>query len=411
MKRLLRPLISGTTWRRFSFLVVGGAIFIPFLVLYVAFLSLFGNNGAHHGWTLALLIMLGIAGFVVMLVLAGLFPVVRALEGAFTKELVGAPEVLGEDRSWPARAKAAAWFAAHVITGAAYGIACIGAPSVAIWTFVVPFHERPAAERGDLAPITNSHWVWLLPVGGVLLTLGFLYGTVLLGKIAARLAPHALGPSAQERIEAVERRADALAERNRLARELHDSVGHALSIVTVQASAAARVLDQDPQFAKQALGAIEESARTALEDLDHVLGLLREEERSRRTPQRTLKDLDELLGNTGLPITVDCEGDLERIPAAVSREAYRIVQEGLTNVAKHAGHVPVSLRLAARTAELELDLTNPRGPALPGSRGLGGRGLNGLQERVSVLRGRMWAGPEADLWRVSVTIPITRGTT
>lgn len=100
---------------------------------------------------------------------------------------------------------------------------------------------------------------------------------VVAGALLSRAAPWFLGPSAAERIAAMESEAVKLAERNRLARELHDSVGHALSVVTLQAGAAGRVLDSDPAFAREALGAIEESARAALEDLDHVLGLLRDD--------------------------------------------------------------------------------------------------------------------------------------
>jgi Histidine kinase len=99
-----------------------------------------------------------------------------------------------------------------------------------------------------------------------------------LSKIAARL----LGLSAAERIEQLERRTDRLVERNRLARELHDSVGHALSVVTIQAGAGRRTLRTDPDFTEQALLAIEESARSALDELDHVLGDRRAEHRAAR---------------------------------------------------------------------------------------------------------------------------------
>ena len=91
-----------------------------------------------------------------------------------------------------------------------------------------------------------------------------------------------------------------LAERNRLARELHDSVGHALSIVTVQAGAAGRVLGGDPEFARQALTAIETSARNGLRDLDHVLGLLRDDAAS-RAPTPTLADLQRLVDSSRAP--------------------------------------------------------------------------------------------------------------
>jgi signal transduction histidine kinase len=246
-----------------------------------------------------------------------------------------------------------------------------------------------------------------VPAAGLLALLLLVHLVVACGALLARLAPALLGPTAAERLAELERRTELLAERNRLARELHDSVGHALSVVTLQASAAGRVLDSDPEFARTALGAIEESARAALTDLDHVLGLLREE-RHERTPQWTLADLPRLLETAGVTVESTVEGQLAAVPPAVSREAYRIVQEGLTNVLRHAGKVPVALRLVACDDRLELDLENPLGERA-GSRAGGGHGLRGMRERVTVLHGQMTAGADDGRWRVSVRIPLRTG--
>jgi signal transduction histidine kinase len=202
----------------------------------------------------------------------------------------------------------------------------------------------------------------------------------------------------------------ALAERNRLARELHDSVGHALTVTTLQAGAAARVLDTDPAFAAKALDAIAEAGRAALADLDHVLGLLREGPAGGaedRAPQPDLGGLAALVDgarSAGVPVELRCEGVTEAVPRAVSREAYRIVQEGLTNALRHAGPVPVAVRVAVRADAVELELTNPLGRG-PSRRG-GGRGLAGMRERVGVLRGELTAGTDGDLWRVAARLPL-----
>jgi signal transduction histidine kinase len=227
------------------------------------------------------------------------------------------------------------------------------------------------------------------------------------------VAPRLLGPSRAERLAAelaqVRAAGRRMAERNRLARELHDSVGHALTVTTLQAGAAARVLDSDPAFVARALEAIAEAGRTALDELDHVLALLRDggPGEGPRAPQPDLADLDGLLAGTrsaGLPVTAHVDGDPAAVPAAVSREAFRIVQEGLTNALRHAGRVPVDLRVDVGDDRLDLELTNPLGTSDP-SGGGGGRGLTGMRERVGVLRGDLTAGPDGDAWRVAVRLP------
>ena len=99
-------------------------------------------------------------------------------------------------------------------------------------------------------------------------------------------------------------------------------------------------------------------------------------------------------------------GTIERVPRAVSEEAYRIVQECLTNAARHAGRVPVTLRLAAGADQLTIEAANPLGT---GGGGAGGRGLRGIAERVAVLRGRVTAGPEDGRWVVRVALPLRAG--
>ena len=205
----------------------------------------------------------------------------------------------------------------------------------------------------------------------------------------ASLAPTFLGPSPADRVAQLEHQKDQLIERNRLARELHDSVGHALTVTTVQAGAAKRLLDTDPEFARRALTAIEETGRAALEDLDHVLGLLRDEATA-RTPQRTLDDLGALLDSTrdaGVEVRAEVGDGVGDVPPVVSREAYRIIQEGLTNALRHAGKVPITLRLTVGSQRLELEMINPIGESAP-TRASGGRGLAGIRERVTILGGR-----------------------
>ncbi|WSG19396.1 histidine kinase [Nonomuraea sp. NBC_01738] len=242
------------------------------------------------------------------------------------------------------------------------------------------------------------------------------------GALLARAATALLGPTPAERLASAEEHARTLAERNRLARELHDSVGHALSVVTLQATAAGRLLDLHAEDAAEAAGtegaegespgderlgsartaveAIEQVARAALEDLDHVLGVLRESAAG-TAPQPTLADLDELVRGSGARVRAEV-GDVRGVPAVVSREAYRLLQEALTNAIKH-GQGPVRLAAAVRDEALTLEVGNVS--AARAGHG-GGRGLDGMRERVRLLRGDMRAGPQGGEWQVSITLPL-----
>ncbi|WP_461031090.1 sensor histidine kinase, partial [Streptomyces sparsus] len=149
-----------------------------------------------------------------------------------------------------------------------------------------------------------------------------------------------------DRLAAAEARAAELARRNRLARDLHDSIGHSLSAVTLQAGAARRVLDRDVEFARRALTAIEHTAGTAVAELDRVLGMLREDDEPAASARPTLADLGELLEQTraaGADLRCTTSEHLGELDPAVSEHAYRVVQEGLSNVLRHAGAGPVRL--------------------------------------------------------------------
>jgi signal transduction histidine kinase len=190
-------------------------------------------------------------------------------------------------------------------------------------------------------------------------------------------------------------------ERARIARELHDVVAHRVGLMVLHAGAL-EVSLADPAAAEQA-GLVRRTGREALEELRQVLGVLREhDDAAPLDPQPTLADLDRLAQQSrdaGMPVTVAVEGEPRRLPATVERAAYRLVQEALTNVHKHArnassevavGYGPDCLEVAVRNA------APPGGPhpglALPG----GGHGLVGLRERVTLLGGTFQAGPRLD---------------
>jgi signal transduction histidine kinase len=251
--------------------------------------------------------------------------------------------------------------------------------------------------------IAHPHWSYGLLAPLPLLAL--YAGVVGLGKLVTALARRLLGPSAAERLAALEERTEQLLERNRIARELHDSIGHALTVAVVQAGAARAAGDAD--FTARALSAIEETGRTALEDLERVLGVLREADRPVGS-RPTLGDADRLLESaraSGAKVDAEVSGPLERVPGPVSREGYRILQESLTNVLRHAGPVPVRVRMSVVDGMLDLEVRNPLDA---GVRGPGrGSGLRGIRERAALLGGRARTGPDEGEWRVHVSLPLS----
>ncbi|MFE3877169.1 sensor histidine kinase [Kitasatospora sp. NPDC059146] len=248
---------------------------------------------------------------------------------------------------------------------------------------------------GRSVSVADGGWSWAVAVVCVLLAVA---GCAAVAAALRWLAPRLLGPSAAERLAQAAERERRLAERNRLAHELHDSIGHTLTAATIQAAVAGEVLDADPVTARAAMRSIEESTRAALEDLDYVLGVLREEEAG-TAPTRTLADLPELLDrlrHAGAVAEPELSGDLAQVPGTISRAAYRILQEGLTNALRHGAGGPITVRVAAGPDALELRVVNQVG-AVAGA-GVGGfptsgHGLPGLAERVRLLHGEFEAGP------------------
>jgi signal transduction histidine kinase len=202
-------------------------------------------------------------------------------------------------------------------------------------------------------------------------------------------------------------------ERARMARELHDIVGHALNLMVVQASGALRVFDSKPELVRDALGSIESSGREALSDMERMLGVLRAtDSQSAPGPQPGLAQLTSLAANiseAGIQVDVKLEGDQLEVPASVDLSAYRIVQEALTNCLKHSGasHASVTVRYGPDDLEVEV-VDNGRGAATPqGRAGSGGRGQLGMRERAALFGGEITIGPVSPSggYRVRALLP------
>ncbi|MEV2248837.1 histidine kinase [Streptomyces sp. NPDC049970] len=222
-----------------------------------------------------------------------------------------------------------------------------------------------------------------------------------------------------ERTREEEARRRVAEERLRIARDLHDVVAHHIALVNVQAGVAAHVMDKRPDQAKEALAHVREASRSALNELRATVGLLRQsgDPEAPTEPAPGLAVLDALVDtfrNAGLPVEVACTDPDSPLPAAVDLAAYRIIQEALTNVRKHAGtgtKAEVSVVRVGETAEVTV-LDDGRGAdARTGPADGGGHGLIGMRERVTALGGTLTAGPRyGGGFRVHAILPVTSRT-
>ncbi|GAA2446068.1 hypothetical protein GCM10010191_73760 [Actinomadura vinacea] len=219
----------------------------------------------------------------------------------------------------------------------------------------------------------------------------------------------------QARLHAERLRAQAAAqavtaERLRIARELHDGVAHSIGIIALQAGAARRVLDTQPEGAREALASIEDAGRETLSGLRRMLGALRHAEPLDAAPG--LSDVDRLAAATtaaGVHVDVRWRGEPRPLPPEIDVSAYRIVQEAVANVVRHAGTRSCQVAIEHRDGELAIEVldgghAHQRGPGRTEGTGYG---LVGIRERVGLLRGEFSAGPRPEGgFRVAARLPV-----
>lgn len=199
--------------------------------------------------------------------------------------------------------------------------------------------------------------------------------------------------SEAERTREQEAQRRASEERLRIARELHDVLGHSLSVINVRAGVAAHVIEQQPEDARDALEAIRATSKQALEDLRSTLGAFpHTEQPAPRRPTPTIAHLDELvrpIEQAGIPVEVSTSGAVAPLPAAVDRAAYRIVQESLTNILRHAHADRAAVILDYGPDDLTLEITDTGTVRVPRDRLERGRGVAGMRERATAMGGRL----------------------
>jgi signal transduction histidine kinase len=197
-------------------------------------------------------------------------------------------------------------------------------------------------------------------------------------------------------------------ERLHIAQELHDVVAHSMGVIAVQAGVGAHVIDTDPEEAKKSLEAIAQTSRSTLTEIRRMLGVLREDDGTSYTPAPGLADLDRLVqdvAGAGVEVDVSTQGTPAPLPPGVDLTAYRIVQEALTNVLKHAGPARATVTIGYDPGALRLEVVDD-GRGVNGRATPGGHGLLGMRERVAVYGGSLESGPRAGGgFRVAVRLP------
>ena len=272
-------------------------------------------------------------------------------------------------------------------------------PSLLVATFSVGLHVRPLrrAVAAGLVPVVAmtvtllaGAWSGDPQPGDLVFLLFFVGGTWSIGRLVRMRAAQADAAAELGAAAAV------AAERARIARELHDIVAHSISVVSVQAAAADAYLERDPAQAREHLDAVRRTARDALGEMRRLCGVLREDTAD-LLPQPTLERVCELVAEArgaGVELALIEEGERADLPPGLDLAAFRILQEALTNVRKHAGAVSAAVRIAYRRGGVDLEVRNAPGPGLgePGS----GHGIAGMRERARIYGGHVDARTEPD---------------
>ncbi|WP_424923894.1 sensor histidine kinase [Actinophytocola oryzae] len=300
------------------------------------------------------------------------------------------------------------------------GLASAITSCVALYTLVAYVSRRAAllyVAVNVVITLVQTPWQyphdWVVTLIFVILATGFSWA---LGEFNG--ARRAYNAEVERRLRLLETERDQQAriavaeERARIARELHDVVAHAVSVMVVQADGAAYAVHSQPELAERAVKTISSTGREALTELRRLLGVLRSDQASsERTPQpgtQSLSDLAARVRTVGLPVQLDIVGNVDDLPAGVGLGIYRIVQEALTNSLKHAGHGSSATVRVERTGDrVDLSIVD-NGYRVAGTLvGVsGGNGLIGMRERALVFGGTLEAGPRpSGGWQVRASLP------
>lgn len=321
--------------------------------------------------------------------------------------------VLAVRRRWPVAVFAVTGVASMVYYALDYpdGPGWLGL-FVAIYTFTSLGDGRRSLLTAGLG-IAALAGVWLIAgadieppaaIGWVFFRIGASVMSAALGESVR--SRRVIAADALARAEVAERtrdqqtRASVDSERLRIAREVHDTVAHAIAIINVQSGVTAHVLDKRPEQARKTLEAIEQTSSQALQEMRAILGVLRDDDDG-RVPHPGLGQIDELAAKAreaGLEVDLETCSSPPPVSGAVGSAVYRILQESITNVLRHVGPTKVTITLDYRADSVQIDVRDegrrgPPGPVHGTARDSAGRGITGMRERCRLLGGELAAGP------------------
>jgi signal transduction histidine kinase len=402
-----------SVWGGVAHVLLAIALCLPL----VAAAAMIGVSVAQHPTVLNvwLLTLVGI-GFLALVVWASLLRPVRQVEVSTARVLLDHDDATLPDVRWPSawasRRRGAAWLALLIGLGLVAGAAILYLVPFGIGLLSFPLSGDSTVDWAVVGRESHTgagwHAIWLVVPG--VLALALCLGIVrAASRLLVALAPRVLGPTLIERVGIAADRERALAHANTVARDLHDQLGHTLTAMTVQATAARRLLATDPQGADRALAAVEDLGRGAQEVVDGVVRTLRDGAQGGiEVPGETV----DLVGAAralaqasplDVEIVVPAELPVDRTCADTARA---VIREGLTNATRH-GTGSATLRLVSSEQSVCIELRNPirRGGPAPPQRA----GLDGLQERVLLADGQITAGPEGgESWLLTARVPFSR---
>ncbi len=427
LMRYFAVLWSGRTFKAYAYLLLALPLGIAYVVYTITLLSL--SIGLSFIWVgipmlVGLLMsMRGIGaaerGTANIMLDARILPPgrrrSRAAERGRQSWWLRAWDVIADSHAW----KVALWTLMRLVLGVV-GLA------VAVAALVVPISIAAAVIQAVLIELGIGDWTFSPDSETVARTVSFwvLIGTPVLvlfmpalpwaarglGAAHRAIARWALGPRSADIARVATERAELAEEQVRIDQELHDSIGHMITMNVIQAGAGAHVFDTDPEFARQALKNIEERGRAAMGELDRIIATIRGDQPETRAPLPGLADIEGLIASgreAGMDISATI--DAPAVPNAVGRAAFTVVREALTNAAKHAPGAACRVSVGQLDDALAVAVAN--GPAVagavPAGSGGGRRGIAGMRDRIELLGGKQRiAATEGGGFEVLALVPL-----